>query len=124
MLDAPDSILKVKSSIDGAVTFKLLRTRNLPLMVTFLHQEFKKNDKITISYDYPVQKPGDFLKEIAYTKKLKRPNSSYTIASRYRSVKRRSLSNRMKKEVPGLTGSTNKQPVITCHSRETCGLKH
>jgi hypothetical protein len=66
MLDALDSILKVKSLIDGAVTFKLLRARNLPLIVTFLHQEFKKNDKITIPYDYLVQKLGDFLEEIEY----------------------------------------------------------
>lgn len=67
MLDALDSILKVKSLIDGAVTFKLLRARNLPLIVTFLHQEFKKNDKITIPYEYLVQKLGDFLEEIEYT---------------------------------------------------------
>jgi hypothetical protein len=34
--------------------------------VTFLHQEFKKNDKITIPYEYLVQKLGDFLEEIEY----------------------------------------------------------
>lgn len=60
------SILKVKSLADSAVTFKLLRARNLPLIITFLYKEFKAEDKITIPYQYLLQKLGDFLEEIEY----------------------------------------------------------
>jgi len=58
--------LKVKSQVDAAVTLKLLRARNLPLVVTFLYREFKENEQITIRYQHLIQKLGDFLEEIEY----------------------------------------------------------
>jgi hypothetical protein len=66
MFESFNSILKVKSQVDAAVTLKLLRARNLPLVVTFLYQMFKENEQITIRYQHLIQKLGDFLEEIEY----------------------------------------------------------
>lgn len=61
-----NSILKVKSLVDSAGTFKLLRARNLSLVITFLYREFKANEQITIPYQILVHKLGDFLESIEY----------------------------------------------------------
>lgn len=66
MLDSLNSIIKTKSLVDSAVTLKLLRARNLPLVVTFLHKEFKATEQIAIPYHTLVQKLGDYLDEIEY----------------------------------------------------------
>src|SRR5690606_9225263 len=66
MLDTFNSILKVKSFTETAIPLKLLRARNLPLIITFLHKEFKENEQIAIPYQNLVQKLGDFLDDIEY----------------------------------------------------------
>jgi len=67
MNDSLNSILKVKSTVDSAATFKLLRTKNLALVITFLHKEFKAGEQITIPYQNLIQKLGDFLESIEYS---------------------------------------------------------
>lgn len=66
MLESFHSILKVRIHIDSAITLKLLRARNLPLIITFLNREFKENEQMMIPYQSLVQKLGDFLEEIEY----------------------------------------------------------
>ena len=66
MLDSLTSILKVQSLVDSAVTLKLLRSRNLPLIISFLYQEYKVSDQISIPYQHLVQRLADFLEEIEY----------------------------------------------------------
>lgn len=66
MLDSLTSILKVRSLVDSAVTLKLLRTRNLPLIITFLYREYKVNEQISVPYQFLVQRLADFLEEIEY----------------------------------------------------------
>jgi hypothetical protein len=67
MLDSLNSITKVKSLIDSAVTLKLLRARNLSLIITFLHREYKAVDQIAVPYQSLIQKLADYLEEIEYT---------------------------------------------------------
>lgn len=67
MLDTFNSILKVKSFTETAISLKLLRARNLPLIITFLHKEFKENEHIAIPYQNLIQKLGDFLDDIEYS---------------------------------------------------------
>jgi hypothetical protein len=66
MIDALHSYIKTKALIDSAVAIKLLRARNLGLIMSFLNHEFKLSDQITISYPQLVQKLGDFLEEMDY----------------------------------------------------------
>lgn len=66
MLESFNSILKVRSQIDSAITLKLLRARNLPLIITFLYREFKENEQMMVMYQHLVQKLGDFLEEVEY----------------------------------------------------------
>lgn len=66
MLDSLTSILKVRSLIDSAATLKLLRARNLPLIITFLYREYKVSEQISIPYQLLVQRLADFLEEIEY----------------------------------------------------------
>jgi hypothetical protein len=66
MLDSLNSIIKTKSLVDSTVTLKLLRARNLPLVITFLYREFKTTEQIAIPYQTLIQKLGDYLEEIEY----------------------------------------------------------
>lgn len=66
MLDSLSSIIKTKSLVDSTVTLKLLRARNLPLVITFLYREFKITEQIAIQYQTLIQKLGDYLEEIEY----------------------------------------------------------
>ena len=66
MLDSLNSIIKAKSLVDSTVTLKLLRARNLPLVITFLYKEFKAKEQIAIPYQTLIQKLGDYLEEIEY----------------------------------------------------------
>ncbi len=66
MLESLTSILKVRSLVDAAVTLKLLRARNLPLIITFLYREYKVGEQISIPYQHLVQRLADFLEEIEY----------------------------------------------------------
>ncbi|MHA7130615.1 DUF3375 domain-containing protein [Algoriphagus namhaensis] len=66
MIDSFFSILKVRSLIDTAVTLKLLRARNLPLIISFLYKEYKVGEQISIPYQNLVQRLADFLEEIEY----------------------------------------------------------
>lgn len=66
MLDSFSSILKVKALVDSAITLKLLRARNLPLIISFLYREYKVGEQISIQYQQLVQKLADYLEEIEY----------------------------------------------------------
>jgi hypothetical protein len=66
MNDSLNSFIKAKASIDSAIAIKLLRARNLSLIISFLHREFKSSDQITIAYQLLIQKLGDFLEEMDY----------------------------------------------------------
>lgn len=66
MIDSLASILKVKSFVDSAVALKLLRTRNLPLIISFLYREYKVGEQISIPYQHLVQRLADFLEEMEY----------------------------------------------------------
>lgn len=66
MLDSLTSMLKVRSLVDSAVIFKLLRARNLPLIITFLYREYKVNEQISIPYIHLVRRLADFLEEMEY----------------------------------------------------------
>lgn len=66
MLDSLTSILKVKSLVDTSVTLKLLRARNLSLIMTFLYREYKVNAQISVPYQFLVQRLADFLEEVEY----------------------------------------------------------
>jgi hypothetical protein len=66
MNDSLNSFIKAKALIDSAVAIKLLRARNLGLIVAFFNREFKLAEQITIPYQQLVQKLGDFLEEMEY----------------------------------------------------------
>lgn len=66
MIESLGSIIKAHSFITTATSLKLLRARNLPLIITFLYKEYKLNDQISIPYRYLVQKLSDFIDEIEY----------------------------------------------------------
>lgn len=66
MIEALNSFIKAKALIESSVSMKLLRARNLSLIISFLHREFKSSDQITIPYQQIIQKLGDFLEEMEY----------------------------------------------------------
>lgn len=66
MIGSFNSILKVRSVIDSSITLKLLRAKNLHLIITFLYQEYKIGEQISIPYQILVQKLSDFLENIEY----------------------------------------------------------
>jgi len=61
-----NSILKVQTLVDSAVALKLLRSRNLPLIITFLHRVYKQGEQLSVPYHTLIQKLADFLEEVAY----------------------------------------------------------
>lgn len=66
MSDSLTSILKVQSLVDSAVVLKLLRSRNLPLIISFLYQEFKTNEQLSVPTDLLIQRLADYLELINY----------------------------------------------------------
>jgi hypothetical protein len=66
MLESLTSILKVRSISESSVTLKLLRARNLPLVITFLYREYKLGENISVPYKHLTQSLSDFLEEIEY----------------------------------------------------------
>lgn len=60
------NIIKSSSFVEGTVSLKFLRARNLPLITTFLYREYKTNQQITVPYQQLIQRLGDFLEEINY----------------------------------------------------------
>lgn len=66
MIETLNSFIKAKALIDSSVSMKLLRARNLSLIISFLYQEFKSSDQITVPYQQLIQKLGDFLEEMEY----------------------------------------------------------
>jgi hypothetical protein len=61
-----ESYLKTKSHIESSYTFKLLRARSFPLIVTFLYREYKGGQEIAIPYQQALLKLADYLEEIDY----------------------------------------------------------
>ncbi|MDX5512043.1 MAG: DUF3375 domain-containing protein, partial [Hymenobacteraceae bacterium] len=61
------SIVKTRSLIESSATFKLLRARNLPLIITFLYREFKEEEQISIPRPVLVQRLEQYLEEQGYT---------------------------------------------------------
>lgn len=66
MNDSLSSYIKAKALIDSAIVIKLLRARNLGLIMSFLHTVFKASDQITINYQQLILRLGDFLEEMEY----------------------------------------------------------
>lgn len=66
MIETLNSYIKAKALIESSVSMKLLRARNLSLIISFLYQEFKSSDQITVPYQLLIQKLGDFLEEMEY----------------------------------------------------------
>jgi Protein of unknown function (DUF3375) len=60
------NILKSNTFVEGTTSLKLLRARNLPLIITFLYREYRSNPQSTIPYQQLIQRLGDFLEEINY----------------------------------------------------------
>lgn len=60
------NIIKSSSFVEGTVSLKFLRARNLPLITTFLYREYKTNQQITVPYQQLIRRLGDFLEEINY----------------------------------------------------------
>jgi len=67
MADFLNSIILTRSLIDSNVALKLLRTRNLSLILTFFHREFKGGQELAISYQKVVSSLADYLEEIDYS---------------------------------------------------------
>lgn len=67
MSDTLSSFLKTKALLGSAVSLKLLRARNLPLIITFLNREFKAGEQMAIPYLHLIQKLGNYLEEVEYT---------------------------------------------------------
>jgi len=87
MLDLLTSIFKVRSLVDSSVTLKLLRARNLPLIITFLYRDYKVNEQISVPYQFFVQRLAYFLEEIEYQDEDEVKWGILAIyAGRYRSV--------------------------------------
>jgi len=66
MRDSLYSIIKTETFVDSTVALRLLRARNLPLVMTFLFREFKDKEQFAIPYQILVQRLGDYLEEIEY----------------------------------------------------------
>lgn len=66
MLDSLNSISQIRSIVNSAVTLKMLRARNLHLIVAFLYREYKVGEQFSIPYLQLVQRLADFLEEIEY----------------------------------------------------------
>lgn len=66
MNESLNSVLSVQALVDSAVTLKLLRTRSLPLILSFLYREFKVAEQISVPYQLLVQRLADYLEEIQY----------------------------------------------------------
>jgi hypothetical protein len=66
MLESLTSIIKTRSKVESSVTLKLLRSRNLPLVITFLYREYKLGENISIPYQHLTQRLSDFLEEVEY----------------------------------------------------------
>lgn len=62
-----ETLLKIRSLFDTSVSLKLLRARQLPLIVAFLYREFKHSQQITVPYHVLVHRLSDFLEEHNYT---------------------------------------------------------
>lgn len=58
--------LKLDSTINSTILIKLIRSRNLALIVSFFHREYKENSQISVPYQLLVQRLADFLEEIEY----------------------------------------------------------
>src|SRR6478609_9192991 len=60
------SHLKTRSLVESSPVFRLLRTRNLPLIITFLYREFKAEDQISVPRQVLVQRLENYLEEQGY----------------------------------------------------------
>ena len=58
--------LKLDSTINSSILIKLIRSRNLALIISFFHREYKVNSQISVPYQLLVQRLADFLEEIEY----------------------------------------------------------
>ena len=62
-----DSYLQTSSIVESSATFKLLRARSLPLILTFLYREFKGGQELMVPYHMLISKLADYLEEISYS---------------------------------------------------------
>lgn len=66
MLDSLSTIIRARALTESAVTLRLLRARNLPLIISFLYREFKAAEQISIPYPHLHLKLADYLEEVEY----------------------------------------------------------
>jgi len=66
MSDLLYSILRIRGMMDASVSLRLLRARNLPLIASFLHREYKTGEQISVPHATLVQRLADFLEMIEY----------------------------------------------------------
>lgn len=62
-----ETLLKSKTLTDTSVSLKLLRARQLPLIVAFLFKAFKQTQEVTVPYQHLLQQLGDYLEEHNYS---------------------------------------------------------
>ena len=60
------SITKLNALAHNSVSLRLFRSRNFPLIISFLYREYKEQEEISIPYQYLVQRLADYLEEIEY----------------------------------------------------------
>lgn len=60
------SIIQLRTFSEGSVAFKLLRSRSLPLIISFLHKEFRSGDQLSIPYTLLISRLADYLEELNY----------------------------------------------------------
>lgn len=66
MTNSSFEYFKLDLTINSSILIKLIRSRNLALIISFFHREYKENSQISVPYQYLVQRLADFLEEIEY----------------------------------------------------------
>ena len=66
MLESNYNITKLRAIAHTSVPLRLFRSRNFPLIISFLYREYKEQEEISIPYQYLVQRLADYLEEIEY----------------------------------------------------------
>jgi len=72
------SMAQHQSFLDNSVPLRMLRARNLPLILTFCYREFKANQEVSIPYDVLVAKLADYLEAFDYQEQDDEVSGSHT----------------------------------------------
>ncbi len=66
-MDPYYSLERLNNLVESSVVLRLMRTKNLPVILSFLHREFKVNAVISVPYNQLVDKLAYYLEEINFT---------------------------------------------------------